>query len=137
MSYNELIEIIKNSTEDSWIVQSNKIVYKDDLSVSVTLGSILERQSDKQLEDAVWDNTFNEYKCNRLITLEYRYNDFVYPSNYLYKDATIIPVPVAANRIHEFYQYEFDIAALLSSDRSKFEDEMKNTNIYTEDAAVL
>lgn len=137
MSYNELIEIIKNSTEDSWIVQSNKIVYKDDLSVSVTLGSILERQSDKQLEDAVWDNTFNEYKCNRLITLEYRYNDFVYPSNYLYKEATIIPVPVAANRIHEFYQYEFDIAGLLSSDRSKFEDEMKNTKIYTEDAAVL
>ncbi|EHL65085.1 hypothetical protein HMPREF1014_05556 [Bacillus sp. 7_6_55CFAA_CT2] len=136
MSYNELIEIIKNSTEDSWVVQSNKIVYKDDLSVSVTLGSILERQSDKQLEDAVWDNTFNEYNCNRLITLEYRYNDFVYPSNYLYKGATIIPVPVAANRIHEFYQYEFDIAALLSSDRSKFEDEMKNTKIYTGDTAI-
>lgn len=131
MSEKELIEIIKNSTEDSWIVQSNKIIYKNNLSVSVTLGSILARQSDKQLEDEVWDNTFNEYKCNRLITLEYRYNDFVYPSNYLYKDTTIIPVPVAANRIHEFYQYEFDIAALLSCDRSKFEDEMKNTKIYT------
>ncbi|PEB22150.1 hypothetical protein COF68_17980 [Bacillus toyonensis] len=136
MSYNELIEIIKNSTEDSWIVQSNKIVYKDDLSVSVTLGSILERQSDEQLEDAVWDNTFNEYKCNRLITLDYRYNDFAYPSKYIYKDTTIIPFPVAANRIHEFYQYEFDIAALLSSDRSKFENAMKNTKIYTGDTAI-
>ncbi|NRQ71796.1 hypothetical protein HQK17_27150 [Bacillus cereus] len=136
MSEEELRQIIKNSTEDSWIVQSNKIVYKGDLSVSVTLGSLLTRQSDKQLEDAVWDNTFNEYKCNRLITLEYRYNDFVYPSNYLYKDTTIIPVPVAANRIHEFYRYEFDIAALLSGDRSKFEDEMKNTKIYTGDTAV-
>ncbi|OUB59038.1 hypothetical protein [Bacillus thuringiensis] len=136
MSEEELRQIIKNSTEDSWIVQSNKIVYKGDLSVSVTLGSLLTRQSDKQLEGAVWDNTFNEYKCNRLITLEYRYNDFVYPSNYLYKDTTIIPVPVAANRIHEFYRYEFDIAALLSGDRSKFEDEMKNTKIYTGDTAV-
>ncbi|OWT48471.1 hypothetical protein [Bacillus sp. K2I17] len=136
MSYNELIEIIKNSTEDSWIVESNKIVYKDDLSVSVTLGTILERQSDEQLKDAVWDNTFNEYKCNRLITLEYRYNDFVHPSTYLYKDTTIIPLPVGANRIHEFYQYEFDIAALLSSDRSKFEVEMKNTNIYIGDTAI-
>ncbi len=32
--------------------------------------------------------------------------------------------------------YEFDIAALLSGDRSKFEDEMKNTKIYTGDTAV-
>ncbi|MGH1205384.1 hypothetical protein BVG00_21610 [Bacillus cereus] len=137
MSEEELIQIIKNSTEDSWIVQSNRIVYKGDLSVSVTLGSLLARQDDEHLKELVWDDTFNEYKCNRLITLEFRWNDQIaYPSNWLYKDKTVIPVPVAANRIHEFYRYEFDIAALLSGDRSKFGDEMKNTKIYTGDTAV-
>ncbi|PFX91632.1 hypothetical protein COL41_25440 [Bacillus mycoides] len=137
MTESELRQIIKNSTRDSWIVQSNRIVYKDDLSVSVTLGSLLARQDDEHLKESVWDDTFNEYKCNGLITLEFRWNDQIaYPSNWLYKDTTVIPVPVAANRIQEFYQNEFDIAALLSSDRSKFENEMKNTNIYNGDKAV-
>ncbi|AMR88455.1 hypothetical protein [Bacillus thuringiensis] len=137
MSEEELIQIIKNSTEDSWIVQSNRIVYKGDLLVSVTLGSLLTRQGDEYLKDSDWDDTFNEYKCNELITLEFRWNDqIVYPSNWLYKDSIVIPVPVGANMIHEFFKNERDIAALLSGDRSKFEDEMKNTKIYTGDTAV-
>ncbi|MEB8861016.1 hypothetical protein P4H06_32750 [Bacillus cereus] len=38
--------------------------------------------------------------------------------------------------IHEFFKNERDITALLSGDRSKFEDEMKNTKKYTGDTVV-
>ncbi|HDR4368568.1 TPA: hypothetical protein QCP64_005064 [Bacillus cereus] len=138
MTESELRKIIKNSTEGSWILQNNRIVYKNDLSVSVTLGSVIPRQKDEHLKGSQWDKTFNEYECYELITLEFRWNNQIgYTSNWLYKDKIVIPVPVGANMIHEFFQNERDIAALLSSDRSRFENEMKNSKLYTGDAAVL
>ena len=123
MSYDELKKIIKGSNGSDWIKGNGELIYKNNLDISIVLsGDSYPRKDDPILNGDTYDEFFYNYGSNQLIDVNVLFKTKeIITYNWLYKPDVVIPLPVAANRITEFFKYEYDIAKLLSKDEIMFE----------------
>ena len=126
MNQDDLINIINNFRESEWTYDNvNKIgIYNDDFNLQLKKQNRTSRNNDEILTDEVWDDLFAKYPNSELINAVFVYRDAIlsdHTRTYLLFNNIIVPLPVGANMINNFYENELSIAKMLSEDKNSFD----------------
>lgn len=131
MTYNELNKIIEESNENDWIKKDGILIYKNDLNISILLSNnAYSRKNDEILNEYSYDEFFEKYNSDLLIDVKVLFGqNIVINYTWLYKPDVVIPLPVGANMITDFFENEHDIAKLLSENEDLFNALLANVTL--------
>ncbi|MFL0194830.1 hypothetical protein ACJDU8_04470 [Clostridium sp. WILCCON 0269] len=119
-----LKNLVNNFNEYEWNYDNaNKIgTYKNDFNLQVKLQNKRRREEDESLKGNQWDDLFRKYPNSQSVEVTFLYRGAEvdgYPA-LIFKNV-IIPLPIAANMINEFYENELRIARVFSDDKNSFD----------------
>lgn len=120
-------KLICNFKKGDWIYDKSKklCIYNEDFDLLIKL----KRSEDEHLNGKQWNGLFSKYPSAKLVDIVILYKDInINGFTYLDLGDVIIPLPIAANRINDFYKNELNIAKLFSDNKVKFDNLMSNVN---------
>lgn len=123
MNQENLKNVVNNFMERDWNYDSvNKIgTYNDDFNLQVKLNDKRFRKNDEIFTGEEWNDLFEKYPNSQLIDIIFLYRDAqVDGITVLMCNEIMIPLPIAANMIDEFYENELNIARMFSNDKNSF-----------------
>lgn len=124
MNKEDLKTIINNFEEYDWNYDSSSKIatYNNDFNLQVKLHNIRAREADESLVGEQWDKLFKKYPESKSADIAFLYRDAKVGGcqALMFRDL-IIPLPIAANMINEFYENELSIARVLTDDKKKFD----------------
>ncbi|MNO25479.1 hypothetical protein D3C76_153150 [compost metagenome] len=96
--------------------------------MQVRLGAKSSRQNDEEFVGDQWDDYFNKYNGSLIVSVDFFYRDAnLSQFNQTVIDCgVLIPLPIAANRIDEFYINEFQLARMLNANKNKYDNILNN-----------
>lgn len=123
MNKEDLKTIINNFREYDWNYDnsSKTATYNNDFNLQVKLQNVIAREDDESLEGEEWDELFKKYPESKSLEVAFLYRGAEvagFPA-IMFNDL-IIPLPVAASMIDEFYENEISIARMLTDDKKNF-----------------
>jgi|GEM_PF-2840568 hypothetical protein len=120
-----------NFKKSDWCYNKSKTfcIYNEDFDLEIKLKNKMKRSEDEHLSGKQWNDLFSKYPSAKLIDIVISYkainiNEFTY----LDLGDIIIPLPIAANRINDFYKNELNIARTFSDNEVKFDNLISNFN---------
>lgn len=124
MNKEELKTIINNFKEYDWSydTSSKTAIYNDDFDLQIKVLNIRDRDDDESLKGEQWDELFHKYPDSKSADINFLYRGGkVEGFPVLLFRGLVIPMPIAANIVDEFYENELSIARMLSEDKKKFD----------------
>ena len=124
-------KLICNFKKSDWTYDKNKkiCIYNEDFNLEIKLKNKIKRSEDEHLNGKQWNDFFNKYSSAKLIDIVILYKDInINEFTYLDLGDIIIPLPIAANMINDFYKNELNIARLFSDNKVKFDNLMSKVN---------
>lgn len=123
MNQEDLKNVVNSFKECNWNYDNvNKIgTYKEDFNLQVKLNDKRCRKDDEIFIGDEWNDLFEKYPNSQLIDITFVYRDAqVDGITVLEFNKIMIPLPIAANMIDEFYENELSIARMFSDDKNSF-----------------
>lgn len=137
MNIDYLKDKVKKFRKEEWVLTKDLFTLKEDLDVVLKLKDKKLRIEDDILSDTVWDDFFNKYNIDSIVSAKifYKEREFEVPLTLFYNEDLIIPFAVGFNKINEFNEYEYEIAKAFSIENNKlneFNIIMDGYKVYSE-----
>ena len=129
---------VKNFRKEEWILGKEAFTLKEDKNIVLKLTDKKIRIEDDMLSDSVWDDFFDKYNIEYIISAKiyYKEMEFEVPLTLFETKGVIIPFAEGAKLINEFSEHEYEIAKAFSVENNKlneFNKIMEGYKIYSEE----
>ncbi len=129
---------VTNFKKEEWVLGKDLFTLKEDENVVLKLTDKKVRVEDDMLSDSVWDDFFNKYSIEHIMSAKICYKEIEYevPLTLFETKGIVIPFAAGSKLINEFSEYEYEIAKAFSKENNKineFDEIMNGYKIYSEE----
>jgi len=136
MNNDKIKNLVNNFNISQWNIDEKKEIFtfKEDFDLKIKLENKHKRSEDEIMNDSSYDPVFAKYRVRYIVDVVFYYDDnkLDMGNTFLETKKIIIPNPVGANMVDNFYKNEYEIARAFSKNKKEFDDIMKDSIIYAD-----